>query len=214
MTGIAEAAMQHINLILISLALLSMSISLAHDEDQPFQRRSCIATLAHRFFRMNSTVAVIETIRLQPISVKLEPHFLEENPVQLMSHNMFSFLVMRLKVNKWNDCVCSYARADHKAVDYFVLVGNGKDIVSCLEAYCFGRLTNDRSQFVVYLDDGTKNATEKVENILELLWTHQQPRVVVLAKNAEENMDVYTWFPFDSKPEVKLIDTCDSKSLR
>jgi len=176
---------------------------------------SCIALVAQHYFRANSTVAVLTSDDLNEqhsISLSYKDEIQRDDVLQHMSRNMKSSFVM-LQLSTAN-VSCYNNPADNKAVDYFIIKGKGDYISNSIRHFCCGALVDDRTHFVVHLEVEEHDANIEVETVLQELWTHQQQNAIVLARNGEIQMDIFTWFPLTRSPKVEVIDRCDGQLFR
>jgi len=178
------------------------------------KRSSCIAVLAQHHFHTNSTIAVITSDSDYHRIVELKPTttHLEDNLIKLLSAST-QFSLVTLTAAQGNVC-CFDKVTGKKTMDYFVFVGSAEEVVRCVARFSFQTLTNDRSRFVVYLKTSTLDSATVVNETFHLFWRHQHHEVAVLVDNQQEEVKIYTWFPFNDKPVVKIIDRCSGTRLR
>jgi len=181
------------------------------DQGPSWTRNLCIALVADRYFRKNSTVALLNAdYQHQPPVVGLTPQSPEQevNLIQIMSaKKQFSFVLST------NDSFDELAER-RMVIDYFIIVGSPTMIFDCLRSVSLDRVASERSSFVIYIEIETKNAREVVNTVLEMLWQHQQQDVIVLVSSKQGDTDVYMWFPLDVRSEVAIVDKCNGHFFR
>jgi len=99
-----------------------------------------------------------------------------------------------------------------KPIDYFIVKGKGDYIAYSIKEFCYGSLVDDLTYYIVYLDTGGNNVNKENERVLGNLWT-QQGNMIVLARNKEGNIGIYSWFPFRNSSRMKILDHCDGQRL-
>jgi len=109
---------------------------------------------------------------------------------------------------------CSTRLPGKRKADYFIFLGNARSVISCIKSFCFNKLTNDRTNFVVHLKTEKPQISDIVQDTLETFWTYNHRNVAVLVEDTSGDIDIYTWFPLDVTPEVKIVEHCDGKSFR
>lgn len=175
---------------------------------------ACIDVVAQRHFRTNSTVAVFSTDTNDYKNPSLFSQTLtaaERNLAnRLSSSKKFSLVIQRFDRNS---AYCSRGLSVQKPVNYFIFVGNSDDIVNFTKTFCFERVTNELSHFVIYIKLENMETKYTVENIIRTFWRHHHQNIVVLVET-QQTVKAYTWFPLYESSEVRIVDECDGLAFR
>jgi len=182
------------------------------------RRDACIALVVNRFFQTNTTVAVLTTTSFQETlkqpSITQQPLDADHIVQHVDLRWKFSFVILKLHLNNGPNCTCSHGIESYHAYKYFIIIGNGDEVATCIHLFCFEGLTEYQTRFVVYLNIGPKNAERNVDIVLENFWEHNHQNVVVLVTNELGDIDVYTWFPLKGNSRPEIVDKCDGQFFR